>query len=95
MKNNITSTIIDLAIENLITNTSTKQMPIDPIPTIKEITRNNLNFKTLIAILLLLIYIISAPIFVKIKFYYLHQSGLCMLLGMFISLISSFIAPFV
>ena len=94
MKNNITSTIIDLAIENLITNTSINQIPIDPTPTVKEITRNNLNFKTLIAILLLLIYIISAPIFVKIKFYYLHQSGLCMLLGMFISLISSFIAPF-
>ena len=94
MKNNITSTIIDLTIENLITNTSINQIRTDPTPTVKEITRNNLNFKTLIAILLLLIYIISAPIFVKIKFYYLHQSGLCMLLGMFISLISSFIAPF-
>ena len=94
MASNITSTIIDLAIENLITNISKKTTPIDPSPTVKEITRTNLNFKTLIAILLLLVYIISAPIFVKIKFYFLHQSGLCMLLGMLISLITHFITPF-
>ena len=94
MASNITSTIIDLAIENLITNISKKTTPMDPSPTVKEITRTNLNFKTLIAILLLLVYIISAPIFVKIKFYFLHQSGLCMLLGMLISLITHFITPF-
>ena len=90
---NIVSTIIDLAIENLITNTTNKNLP-ETGPTLKQINRNNLNFKTLIAIILLLIYIISAPIFVKIKFYLLHQSGLCMLLGMIISLITHFITPF-
>ena len=90
---NIVSTIIDLAIENLITNTTNKNIP-ETSPTLKQINRNNLNFKTLIAIILLLIYIISAPIFVKIKFYLLHQSGLCMLLGMIISLITHFITPF-
>ena len=89
---NITSTIINLAMENLITNSQNKT--IEPAPTVKEINRNNLNFKVLIAILLLLIYIVSAPIFLKLKFYLLHQSGLCMLLGMLISLITRFITPF-
>ncbi len=93
-QSNITSTIIDLAMENLITNMTNKIVPPEASPTLKQITRNNLNFKTLIAIILLLIYIISAPIFVKIKFYLLHQSGLCMLLGMLISLITHFITPF-
>ena len=91
---NITSTIINLAIENLIANSTTKSNILDPTQTVKEITRHNLNFKTLIAIFLLLIYIISAPIFLKLKFYILHQSGLCMLLGMLISLITYFIKPF-
>jgi hypothetical protein len=89
---NITSTIINLAMENLITNSQNKI--IEQTPTVKEINKNNLNFKVLIAILLLLIYIISAPIFLKKKFYLLHQSGLCMLLGMLISLITKFITPF-
>ena len=69
---NITSTVIKLAIEHLIANSTTKPNIIDPTQTIKEITRHNLNFKTLIAIFLLLIYIISAPIFLKLKFYFLH-----------------------
>ena len=94
MSTNITSTVINLAIEHLIANSTTKPNIIDPTQTIKEITRHNLNFKTLIAIFLLLIYIISAPIFLKLKFYFLHQSGLCMLLGMLISLITYFITPF-
>ena len=91
---NITSTIIELAIENILTNGTNKLISADISPTVKQIKRNNLSFKTLIAILLLLIYIISAPIFLKIRFYYLHQSGLCMLLGMFISLLTHFITPF-
>ena len=91
---NITSTIIDLAMEHLITNSTNKIIPPAAIPTLKQITRNNLNFKTLVAIILVLVYIISAPIFIKKKFYLLHQSGLCMLLGMLISLITHFITPF-
>jgi sodium/hydrogen exchanger 8 len=91
---NITSTIIDLAMENLITNSTNKIIPPAAVPTLKQITRNNLNFKTLVAIILVLVYIISAPIFIKKKFYLLHQSGLCMLLGMLISLITHFITPF-
>ena len=92
---NITSTIIDLAVENLVASSSAKTTPIvEPTPTVKEIIKHNMNFKTLIAILLLLVYIISAPIFVKIKFYLIHQSGLCMILGMIISLITHFITPF-
>ena len=90
----ITSTIIKLAIENLVSNSAGEQNILEPAQTVKEITRHNLNFKTLIAIILLLIYIISAPIFLKLKFYFLHQSGLCMLLGMIISLLTHFITPF-
>ena len=86
---NITSTIIELAVENL-TNLIAGEIS----PTVKQIKKNNLSFKTLIAIFLLLVYIISAPIFLKLKFYYLHQSGLCMILGMLISLITRFIKPF-
>ena len=86
---NITSTIIELAVENITNMISTEISP-----TVKQIRKNNLSFKTFIAIFLLLVYIISAPIFLKLKFYYLHQSGLCMLLGMLISLITRFIKPF-
>ena len=88
---NITSTLIELATGNIITESTNI---IEPFQTVKQISRNNMNFKTLIALLLLLVYIISAPIFIKIKFYFLHQSGLCMILGMFISLITHFITPF-
>ena len=86
---NITSTIIELAVDNL-----TNLIAAEISPTVKQIKKNNLSFKTFIAIFLLLVYIISAPIFLKLKFYYLHQSGLCMLLGMIISLVTRFIKPF-
>ena len=47
-----------------------------------------LSFKTLIAIFILIIYTIATPIFDKINFHYLHESGICMILGAIISLIS-------
>ena len=50
---------------------------------------NFLTFKTLIAIFILIIYTIATPIFDKINFHYLHESGICMILGAIISLISN------
>ena len=47
-----------------------------------------LSFKTLIAIFILIIYTIATPIFEKLNFHYLHESGICMILGAIISLIS-------
>ncbi len=47
-----------------------------------------LSFKTLIAIFILIIYTIATPIFDKLNFHYLHESGICMILGAIISLIS-------
>ena len=51
---------------------------------------NQMDFRSLlinttIAASILLIYILSRPIFKKINFYYIHESGLCMLIGMFLS----------
>jgi NhaP-type Na+/H+ or K+/H+ antiporter len=51
---------------------------------------NNMDFRslsinTIIATSILLIYILSRSIFKKINFYYIHESGLCMLIGMFLS----------
>jgi len=48
---------------------------------------NFLTFKTLIAIFILIIYTIATPIFDKLNFHYLHESGICMILGAIISLI--------
>ena len=54
---------------------------------------DNLTFKSLIFLSLLLIYIIGKQIFCKLNIYYLHESGICMILGMIISTISYFISP--
>lgn len=66
-----------------------------------EIPQNNhllenesLSIKTLIAITILLIYIVSGKVFQKIKFNLVHESGLCMLLGMFVSGIAYFFFPY-
>ena len=53
----------------------------------------DLNLVTLLAILILMIYTVSAPIFEKIHFHYMHESGLCMIIGVIISLIAIFFDP--
>ena len=45
----------------------------------------DLNLVTLLAILILMIYTVSAPIFEKIHFHYMHESGLCMIIGEIVS----------
>ena len=49
----------------------------------------NLNLDTLIAIIILVIYTVAAPIFDKIHFHYMHESGLCMIIGVLITFLSS------
>ena len=53
----------------------------------------DLNLVTLLAIIILMIYTVSAPIFEKIHFHYMHESGLCMIIGVIISLIAIFFNP--
>lgn len=49
-----------------------------------------LSSKTSVAIIILIIYTISTPIFKKCHFHYVHESGICMLLGLFIGLIANY-----
>ena len=51
---------------------------------------DRLSYKTVIAILILIFHTIATPIFHKINFYYIHESGICMILGFIIALISKF-----
>lgn len=52
-----------------------------------------LSVKTLVAITLLLVYTISAPIFEKIHFHYIHESGVSMILGMLVTLVAMLVSP--
>ena len=54
---------------------------------------DDLNLVTLLAIIILMIYTVSAPIFEKIHFHYMHESGLCMIIGVIVSLIAIFFDP--
>ena len=53
----------------------------------------DLNLVTLLAIIILMIYTVAAPIFEKIHFHYMHESGLCMIIGVIVSLIAIFFDP--
>ena len=54
---------------------------------------DDLNLVTLLAIIILMIYTVAAPIFEKIHFHYMHESGLCMIIGVIVSLIAIFFDP--
>ncbi len=56
-------------------------------------SQSQLPLETLIAILILLFYTISAPLFEKYHFHYMHESGLCMIIGIVISVLASIISP--
>ena len=53
----------------------------------------HLSLQVLLAIILLVLYIIAAPIFEKIHFHYMHESGVVMLLGIGITLAFKFFIP--
>ena len=54
---------------------------------------DDLNLVTLLAIIILMIYTVAAPIFEKVHFHYMHESGLCMIIGVIVSLIAIFFNP--
>ena len=52
---------------------------------------STLSYKGVVAIIILIFYTIAAPIFQKFNFHYLHESGICMIVGTIIALISKYI----
>ena len=52
-----------------------------------------LTTETLVAVLLLIIFIICGPIFEKIHFHYMHESGLVMILGILVAAFMNYIDP--
>lgn len=61
--------------------------------TLPTIEHSFLSAKTLVAIVILLIYTVSTPIFEKIKFHYIHESGICMILGLLVGVIAVLFNP--
>ena len=54
---------------------------------------SHLSLQVLLAIILLVLYVIAAPIFEKIHFHYMHESGMVMLMGIAITLTFKFFIP--
>lgn len=48
---------------------------------------------TLITLIILILFTLSAPVFEKFHFHYMHESGLCMLIGLAFACINYFFAP--
>lgn len=82
---------------NIILNITNKTLEIITNSTDKASeNKEHLNFlsaKTLIAIIILLVHTIAAPIFEKFQFHYIHESGISMLLGMIVGLVSMVVSP--
>ena len=53
----------------------------------------HLSLQVLLAVILLVLYVIAAPIFEKVHFHYMHESGVVMLLGIAITLSFKFFIP--
>jgi hypothetical protein len=58
-----------------------------------EEEQKHLSLTSLILIVILMLYTVSAPAFHKWHFHYLHESGICMLVGVAVTYIVSFITP--
>jgi hypothetical protein len=54
---------------------------------------SHLTMETLISAIILIVFTISAPLFEKYHFHYMHESGLCMLIGIFITLFLRVVSP--
>jgi len=53
----------------------------------------HLSLQVLLAVILLVLYVIAAPVFEKVHFHYMHESGMVMLLGIAITLTFKFFIP--
>ena len=61
------------------------------IPQKSTSVSSSLSYKGVVAIVILIFYTIAAPIFQKLNFHYLHESGICMIVGTLIALLSRYI----
>ena len=61
------------------------------IPQKSTSVSSSLSYKGVVAIIILIFYTIAAPIFQKLNFHYLHESGICMIVGALIALLSKYI----
>lgn len=51
---------------------------------------NTFEAGALVAVFILILFTLAAPIFEKLHFHYIHESGLCMLIGLFFACINMF-----
>ena len=84
MFNEISLRNITESVRNLVEETITSE----PKP---KTVSSSLSYKAVVAIIILIFYTIAAPIFQKLNFHYLHESGICMIVGMLIALISKYV----
>lgn len=56
-------------------------------------TESFLSIKAVVFIIILIIYTITTPILTKLHFHYIHQSGICMLLGLIIGFVAQYTHP--
>jgi len=82
---NVFSNLTNSTIENIFNSTKEIKQPEEHL--------NFLSAKTLIAIIILLVHTIASPIFEKFHFHYIHESGISMLLGMIVGLVSIIVSP--
>lgn len=54
---------------------------------------SHLTLETLISAIILIVYTISAPLFEKYHFHYMHESGMCMFIGIIITLFLRVLTP--
>lgn len=92
--NQISNSTIDTydAPENL-KPINTNENFINNVPKAAKEGENFLSAKSLIAIIILVVHTIAAPIFEKLHFHYIHESGISMLLGMIVGLVALVISP--
>ena len=75
---------------NIVRNLAEEQ-PDNPNKPSNSSVSSTLSYKGVVAIIILIFYTIAAPIFQKFNFHYLHESGICMIVGTVIALISKYV----
>ena len=75
---------------NILRNLAEEQ-PDNPNQHSNSSVSSTLSYKGVVAIIILIFYTIAAPIFQKFNFHYLHESGICMIVGTVIALISKYV----
>ena len=75
-------------ITNLLRNVGEESQE---IPKKVSSVSSSLSYKGVVAIIILIFYTIAAPVFQKLNFHYLHESGICMIVGTIIALLSKYL----